>query len=86
MDLHETTRAIYDYILSYKIQHDGNSPTMREIGSACYVTPSGVLYHLERLEDEGYIMLKGEHRSRAIYVVGGTWMPPGDFPLDNFHF
>ena len=66
------------FIIGYKKQHDGNSPTYREIMQATGVSStSTVAYHLERLEVAGVIerpQMVGN--ARIIEVVGGRWVEP----------
>ncbi len=71
---------IYDYdevfrwIVRFKQEHDGNSPTMREIQMQFKISNTSVVsYILKRLERRGRIRLAGERRSRQIYVIGGSW-------------
>ena len=78
-----TTHRVHNYdhvldaIKQYKQDHDGNSPTMRELAQLCNVrSTSQVLYILNTLEAEGKIRLTGERRTRSICVVGGQWIPP----------
>ena len=71
---------VYSYIVRYKIDHDGNSPTIREICAACGITStSAVNYTLEKMERAKLIRLpKAFKRARSIEVVGGKWLPPGE--------
>jgi len=53
---------VFNFIVAYKQLHDGNSPTWREIGTACNISSvSVVAYILKKLEDQGKIIL--EHNS-----------------------
>ena len=71
-----TTRdSIFDFIVRYKREHDGNSPSTREIAEICCITPSAVRYHLTRLEIDNLIHTTGKPR-RNIEIVGGIWQPP----------
>jgi len=71
------TRAkIIEYIISYKVSHDGNSPTSREIADATDCSSTSVVhYHLRVLERQRKIKVV-RHSSRQIEVVGGRWIPP----------
>ena len=66
---------IFEYIVTYKLFHDGNSPTVREIGNACKISSSSVVTNiLHRLESQGKIrLIKNGSRHRSIQVVGGKW-------------
>lgn len=69
-------KAIYEFIVDYKQDHDGNSPTVREIGEMLGIeSTSMVVYYLRQLEELDLILV-GSARSRAIQVVGGQWLPP----------
>lgn len=45
----ETTEIIYDFIRKF-IAERKISPSLREIADACYLGPSTVIRHLDRLE------------------------------------
>ena len=67
---------IYRFIVDYKAQHDGNSPTIRQIQRACGVNSTSVVVSLlNNLELQGLIRRprNGTDKSRNIEVVGGTW-------------
>jgi repressor LexA len=56
MDLfNETTTSIYRFIEQH-IQERGYSPTLREIAVGCYLTAAGVMPHLDKLEQSGYVI------------------------------
>lgn len=64
---------VYSYILSYKKEHDGNSPSIREICSACEISSTSVArYYLNVLEKHGLIRVD-PNMSRMISVTGGEW-------------
>jgi len=68
---------VYQYICRYKSEHDGNSPTVREIMRACGISSTSVaLYILRALEDEGRITMRSGGTPRGIQVVGGRWEAP----------
>jgi hypothetical protein len=64
--------AIFRFLIDYKQQYDGNTPSVREIAEACSTSISNVNYHLTRLEHEHKIRMWGERR-RMIEIVGGSW-------------
>lgn len=67
---------IYRFIVDYKAQHDGNSPTIRQIQRACGVNSTSVVVSLlDNLELQGLIRRprNGTDKSRNIEVVGGAW-------------
>lgn len=64
-------QAVLDFIIRYKQEHDGNSPSMRQIGHAFDITSTSLLdYILDDLVDAGKILRDG---SRGIQVIGGRW-------------
>jgi SOS-response transcriptional repressor LexA len=71
-------QQIYDFIVSYKQSHDGNSPSFREIKIRCGISSTSmVFYYLNKLERQGLIRrLEPEFGTRyatKIEVVGGKW-------------
>jgi hypothetical protein len=66
-------QRIYRYIVEYKRQHDGLSPSVRQI-AARFAIPSTahVKYILDWLEDHGQI--KRIEGARGIMVEGGKWV------------
>lgn len=65
-------KAVLDYIITYKREHDGNSPTLREIMTACHITStSNTSYILADLAKTGQIVINPG--SRGIEVIGGRW-------------
>ncbi len=71
----KTREHVFAFVVQYKREHDGLSPTISEIADACYLHPSTARYHLTRLELEGRIRITGR---RGIEVIGGAWEPPGE--------
>lgn len=64
---------VLEYIIRHKMIHDGNAPTMREIGDMCEISSTSVVnYYLDKLADEGLIRLEAG-TARGIEVVGGKW-------------
>lgn len=74
-------QKVYDFIVAFKQDHDGVSPSVLEIGGACGITSTSttrfVLNGLERL---GLIECEYAGKSRMIKVVGGRWIPPTKKP------
>ena len=70
----------YDFIIKYKVDHDGVSPSVSEIGQACGISSTSITrYTLDCLERLGMIECDygaGKSKSRMIKVVGGRWIPP----------
>lgn len=71
----ETREKLFKFIVAYKVAHDGNSPTYREMMAATgLTTTSMVAYHLEKMELAGLIERPQQvGNSRVIEVVGGEW-------------
>lgn len=66
-------KAVLDFIITYKTNNDGNSPTMREISKGSGVkSTSNVDYILNQLEDGGFITRVSDS-ARSIIVTGGHW-------------
>ena len=62
-------QQIYDYILSFTMEH-GYPPSVREIGSAMGLkSPSTVHFHMKGLEEAG-VIVKAEGKTRAISLPG----------------
>lgn len=69
--------AMYEFIVGFKREHDGNSPTIREIGDALGMhSTSHIRWYLEKLEKRGLIRIEG-YASRCIEVMGGRWVLAG---------
>lgn len=82
-DLPDRAARIFEFILNYKYLHDGNSPTVREIGEKMGIkSTSMVLYYLSRLEEHHLIYNRKFNKARYIEVVGATWIAPNH--LKNF--
>jgi len=71
-------QQIFDFIVKFKEEHDGNSPTIRQIGDAVGLrstsTVSRQLYFMEQI---GMIERDAtQGAARLIKVVGGVWIAP----------
>jgi hypothetical protein len=67
---------VFQFIVDYKLIHDGNSPSYREIMDGCKIkTTSMVTYALDRLEEAGKITrpIAGSGVPRQISIPGGQW-------------
>jgi SOS-response transcriptional repressor LexA len=67
---------IFNFLVRYKSKHNGNTPTTREIATACCLSVSTVKYHLAQLQIQDRIRVLAE-RPRQIEIVGSSWSPPG---------
>lgn len=64
---------IFNFICTYKEQHDGVSPTCRDIARDVGISSTSVVYYyLEKLQLAGLIK-SGHTRARGIEIVGGCW-------------
>jgi len=71
------TDDVYNFLIAYKTEHDGNSPTLRDIIDNTNITSTSIAhYHLARLEQRGLITMAGAGKTRSIMVTGATWTPP----------
>ena len=75
--LHPTAAAVYRFIIRFKQEHAGESPTRREIAGELDLSISVVHHHLARLDLAGLIALPQEGKSRMIGIPGAVWSPPG---------
>ena len=65
---------MFDFIVKYKTEHDGNSPSNREIGAAVGISSTSVVrYKLDELVRRGKIRPRIDRQTRSIEVVGGSW-------------
>lgn len=72
-----TEFAVYQFIIAYKGECDGNSPTLREIAAGIgLASVSDLPARLRRLEQVGLVWLTGNGPSQRICVTGGKWLPP----------
>lgn len=77
-----TVEGVYEFIVTHKKAHDGNSPTFREIISGCGISSTSVvLYYLNKLEQRGLIRRPepeiGSRFACNIEIVGGQWRKEG---------
>jgi hypothetical protein len=68
--------SVYQYIVTYKLSHDGNSPSFREIGDACGISSTSMVKRtIANLVADGKLKFNGApFQSRCIEVVGGEWV------------
>lgn len=67
----KTKERIYKFIIKYKRDNDGNSPTIRKIKRAVRLkSEAPVIYHLRALESEGKIWYND---IRQICITEGVW-------------
>ena len=67
-------KSILGFIIRFKREHDGVSPTVREIVEATEMESTGTTHvYLKRLVSDGKIEMIGKNQPRGIMVVGGSW-------------
>lgn len=72
--LHPTTECIYRFIVRFKRENGGDSPTLREIMAGVGLpTTSLVYYHLNLLEDAGKIVRPKRTKASRIAIPGAQW-------------
>jgi SOS-response transcriptional repressor LexA len=70
---------VYKYIVAYKCHYDGNSPSIREIGVACEISSTSMVwYYLQKLVVEGLIEMSENTARPRILVKGGVWRLYGE--------
>ena len=74
--LHPTTAAVYRFIIGYKEEHAGDSPSRREIAEKLDVALSIVHYHMVMLERAGLVTLPAGRDARRLGIPGAVWTPP----------
>lgn len=67
-------RQLYEYILEFKAEHDGNSPSRRQMADRFNASTSVVTYWLEALALHGFIRIG--NGARMIEVIGAKWVSP----------
>jgi len=71
--------AIYDYLIRFKRENDGLSPSIREIMDACDISSTSVvIYYLRDMQKAGQITMRGK---RGIAIIGGVWMLKSEVPV-----
>lgn len=70
-------KELFNFIVQYKTDHDGLSPSLREIiSNTSFKSTSHVTANLIKLENLGVIT--NDSRFRGIQVVEGKWSYTGD--------
>jgi repressor LexA len=64
-----TPELVFDYICAYMAQH-GYAPTVRAIGRGCHLSPSTVVYNLDKLEAWGWLS-REPRRARGLRILRG---------------
>jgi SOS-response transcriptional repressor LexA len=65
-------QQIYNFIVKFKEENDGNSPTHRDIMEAIGISSLSVAhYHIQKLVEQGLITTDEQGQ---ISVIGGKWV------------
>lgn len=77
MNNEQRLRFVYDAIVAYKVEHDGNSPLRDELAGIVKINKT-TLHRLLRILEGRNLLRRESNRNQAgkIYVVGGVWLPP----------
>lgn len=74
----DTRDKVFDFIIAYKVEHQGNTPTICEIQKGCGLSSTSLVhYHLEHLVDAGRITRTGAS-GRNIEIPGAGWELRGE--------
>ena len=74
---------VFDWIVAFKIAHDGNSPSLAEIMQQFQISSKSVATRiLDNLEKAGLISRMG-FKSRMICVRGGKWTRDNSCSKEN---
>lgn len=74
-------QRLYDFLIEYKIDHNGNSPTVIEMRDSASLSKSGRVQGVLRiLENIGLIRMgkteEGNNRRWQIEIIGSEWVSP----------
>lgn len=72
----DDANIVYNWIVAYKYQHNGNSPTRDEIASGAGFSSGHVYETLKYLAEQGRIILPETNRAGGIAIPGAQWIPP----------
>ncbi len=73
--LHPTAAAVYRFIVDFKAEHCGDSPSRREMSERLDVPLSVVHHHMVMLERAGPIVRPSARDARRIGIPGAVWTP-----------
>lgn len=71
---------VFAYLVAYKRENDGRSPTVREIADGLGIPSTSIVaYHLKQLAADGRILINPAI-ARGISIPGGRWVyePEGE--------
>ncbi|RMD57453.1 hypothetical protein D6833_13880 [Candidatus Parcubacteria bacterium] len=73
--MNDDLMILYNYIVEYKMAHDGNSPSYYDIAGALDMNTGAVYRALRLLKARGLIDFE-PRKTRSIIVKGAKWIPP----------
>ena len=68
------SKVLFDYIVQFKLKHDGCAPSYAEISDATGLNMAKIRGHLAVLETAHEVVVGFGYRH--IVVVGSEWLPP----------
>jgi hypothetical protein len=69
---------VMEFVVRYKLDHDGNSPRVREIMTACGMTYGPAMKALNTLVEAGKITVDNVGHKK-VNIVGAQWVPPPEW-------
>ena len=72
---------VYNWIVAYKYQHNGNSPTRDEIAEGAGFSRGYVVDVVQALAASGRIVLPDDGRAGGITIPGAQWIPPSGWRM-----
>lgn len=78
--------ALYDYIIAYKRESGGRSPTRRQLSEALGFSSTAVVQgYLLRLAADRRVVLGRPGDHCAIAIPGERWLAPGEMGTELSH-
>lgn len=76
-ELPELSVTTYQFIVQYKLENDGNTPSLRDIADAIGVASSSTAWRIvQDLEKAGLVERVGKGNGQFVKIVGARWLPP----------
>lgn len=66
-------RQVYKFLIEYKRENDGNTPTIREIAEALGFSSTSLSRHYLNGLDRIGLIRREKLKSRGVEIVGGYW-------------
>lgn len=68
--------AIFQWIIRYKIAHDGNSPSYGDLMRDCHISSRSVVNHILTTMERAHCIKRSGGAKRGIEIIGAQWTPP----------